>query len=69
MNPKFFRNGIVMLVLVVGTVALLYTWISSSNTTTARPYSGPGSFLADIADGKVEKVVQQGETLTVDLRG
>jgi len=69
LNPKFFRNGIVMLVLVVGTVALLYTWISSSNTTTARPYSGPGSFLADIADGKVEKVVQQDQTLTVDLRG
>ncbi|MEJ7697673.1 MAG: hypothetical protein WKF78_13900 [Candidatus Limnocylindrales bacterium] len=30
MNPKFFRNGIVMLVLVVGTAALLFTWISTS---------------------------------------
>ena len=26
MNPKFFRNGIVMLFLVVGTAALLFTW-------------------------------------------
>ena len=69
LNPKFFRNGIVMLVLVVGTVALLYTWISSSGTIKPRPYSGPGSFLADVAEGKVERVVQQGETLTVNLRG
>ena len=34
LNPKFFRNGIVMLFLVVGTAALLFTWI---NTTTTRP--------------------------------
>ena len=33
LNPKFFRNGIVMLVLVVGTAALLFTWI----TTTGQP--------------------------------
>jgi cell division protease FtsH len=72
LNPKFFRNGIVMLVLVVGTVALLYTWISSSNTVKTQPYSGPTgstSFKGDVAAGKVEKVVQQGETLTVTLRG
>ena len=30
LNPKFFRNGIVMLVLVVGTAALLFTWINST---------------------------------------
>src|SRR3954454_1238913 len=30
LNPKFFRNGIVMLVLVVGTAALLFTWIQSN---------------------------------------
>ncbi|HYI66399.1 MAG TPA: ATP-dependent metallopeptidase FtsH/Yme1/Tma family protein, partial [Candidatus Limnocylindrales bacterium] len=67
MNPKFFRNGIVMLVLVVGTVALLYTWISSSNNPNTKAYSGPGSFLEDVENGKVHKVVQQGETLSVDL--
>jgi cell division protease FtsH len=69
LNPRFFRNGIVMLVLVVGTVALLYTWISASPNTQPHAYSGPNSFLADIAAGKVEKVVQQGDTLTVDLVG
>jgi cell division protease FtsH len=67
LNPKFFRNGIVMLVLVVGTVALLYTWISSSNNPVTKAYSGPGSFLEDVQTGKVHKVVQQGETLSVDL--
>jgi cell division protease FtsH len=65
LNPKFFRNGIVMLVLVVGTVALLYTWISSSNQTTAKAYSGPESFLEDVSQGEVKKVVQQGDTLSI----
>ena len=31
LNPKFFRNGIVMLFLVVGTAALLFTWINTTN--------------------------------------
>jgi cell division protease FtsH len=69
LNPRFFRNGIVMLVLVVGTVALLYTWISASPSTKTKAYSGPGSFLEDISKGQVEKVVQQGDTLTVDTKG
>src|SRR6476661_1616496 len=30
LNPKFFRNGIVMIVLVLGTAALLFTWITTS---------------------------------------
>jgi len=34
LNPKFFRNGIVMLVLVVGTAALLFTWIQSTAPST-----------------------------------
>ena len=66
MNPKFFRNGIVMLVLVVGTVALLYTWMSSSNTTKTTGYS---QFLADVAADKVDGVTQQGDTLRVDIKG
>ena len=66
MNPKFFRNGIVMLVLVVGTAALLFTWINSTTPSTPVGYS---QFLADTADGKVDKVVQQGETLTVTIKG
>jgi cell division protease FtsH len=66
LNPKFFRNGIVMLVLVVGTVALLYTWVTSSSST--RPL-GYGEFLARVQAGQVEKVEQQGETLTVRIKG
>ena len=68
LNPKFFRNGIVMLVLVVGTVALLYTWVSSSNTITAKPYLGPDSFITDLGAGDIAKIVQQGETLTITLK-
>ena len=61
MNPKFFRNGIVMLVLVVGTAALLFTWI----TTTSQPQTtGYSDFLAQVQAGKVQKVTQQGTTLT-----
>ena len=63
MNPKFFRNGLVMLVLVVGTAALLFTWIQS--TTADAPADRLLAFLTDVKDGKVAKVVQQGETLTV----
>ena len=66
MNPKFFRNGIVMLVLVVGTAALLFTWIQS---TTPNPAVGYSKFLADVQAGEVTEVVQQGETLNVKVNG
>ena len=62
MNPKFFRNGIVMLVLVVGTAALLFTWIQSTTPPNAVGYS---QFLTNVKDGQVETVTQQGDTLTV----
>ena len=62
MNPKFFRNGIVMLVLVVGTAALLFTWLSSSSSSADVSYS---DFLAKVQAGQVDKVVQQDTTLTV----
>jgi cell division protease FtsH len=63
LNPKFFRNGIVMLVLVVGTAALLFTWI----TTTSQPQTtGYSDFLNQVSQGKVAKVTQQGTTLTVE---
>ena len=67
MNPKFFRNGIVMLVLVVGTAALLFTWIQSSGSA-ANPHTY-SAFLADVKAGDVAKVSQQGETLTVAPKG
>jgi len=62
LNAKFLRNGIVMLVLVAGTVALLYTWVSSSSPQAAEGYL---QFLQDVKDGKVSKAVQDGEALTV----
>ena len=39
LNGKFMRNGIVMLVLVVGTVALLYTFLMSSPSDQSVAYS------------------------------
>ncbi len=62
MNPKFFRNGIVMLVLVVGTAALLFTWITTTGQPTNTAYS---KFLAQVSADDIAKVTQQGTTLTV----
>ncbi len=62
MNPKFFRNGIVMLVLVVGTAALLFTWLTQPTATTTTKYS---EFLADVQAGTISEVTQQGQTLQV----
>ena len=66
MNPKFFRNGIVMLVLVVGTAALLFTWITTTSQPTNTGYS---KFLDEVRQGKIAKVTQQGTTLTVQRSG
>ena len=63
MNPKFFRNGIVMIVLVLGTAALLFTWINASTPTPTGRLLDSSS--TDVAAGKVKKVVQEGDTLTV----
>jgi len=62
LNSKFFRNGIVMLILVTGTVALLYTWLIQSPADTSKSYS---YFLTQVSQGQVAKVVQAGTTLTV----
>jgi len=62
LNSKFFRNGIVMLILVIGTVALLYTWLIQSPADTSKSYS---YFLTQVSQGQVAKVVQAGTTLTV----
>ena len=53
LNAKFLRNGIVMLVLVAGTVALLYTWVSSSTPADTTGYS---NFYDDVKAGNVSKV-------------
>ncbi len=68
LNPRFMRNGLLMLVLVMGVSALLYTWLGSSATTNPpHAYSGPGSFLEQVEKGEVSKVIQQGEILSVFL--
>jgi cell division protease FtsH len=62
LNAKFMRNGLVMLVLVAGTVALLYTWLQTSTPASSHTYS---QFWNDVKGGNVSKVVQDGEVLTV----
>ena len=62
MNPKFFRNGIVMVVLVLGTAALLFTWINASQPAVPVGYS---QFLSQVAAGQVSSVTQEGDLLTV----
>ncbi len=66
MNAKFARNGIVMLVLIIGTLVLLWTWLSSSTPNATVGYS---QFLNDVQAGKVQKVEQQQTTLTVQTSG
>ena len=65
MNPRFMRNGLLMLVLVMGVSALLYTWLGASTQVITKPYSGPDSFLEQVEKGLVSRVVQSGETLSV----
>ena len=65
LNAKFFRNGVVMLVLVVGTVLLLYTWLIQ---TPNPPSVGYSKFLDDVRNGTVTSVVQTDQSLTVTSR-
>jgi cell division protease FtsH len=62
LNGKFMRNGIVMLVLVVGTMALLYTFLMSSPADNSIAYS---QYLDRVKAGEVTKVEQQDLRLTV----
>jgi cell division protease FtsH len=62
LNPKFFRNGIVMLALVVVALAVVFTLLSQSTPQTERAYS---DFLGDVRGGDVSKIVQEGSRLTV----
>jgi cell division protease FtsH len=62
LNPKFMRNGLLMLVLVMGISALLYTWLAGSSAPKSVAW---GVFLDNVSKGEVTKVVQQDTTLTV----
>ena len=68
LNSRFLRNGIVTLVLVVGTAALLYMFIFPDNKTEPIPYSGSGSFLQLVSQGQVSKVTQSGQSLVIELK-
>jgi len=56
------RNGLLMLVLVMGISALLYTWLAGS---TPNKDVGWGQFLSNVSAGKVTSVDQQDQKLTV----
>ena len=66
MNPKFFRNGIVMLALVVVALAVAITLVGQSTPNTDKTYS---AFLADVRAGSVDTIVQEGSRLNVSGTG
>jgi len=66
LNPKFFRNGIVMLALVVVALAVVYTLVSTTTPPSDQPYS---QFLNDVKQGAVTKITQEGSKLTVEKAG
>jgi cell division protease FtsH len=68
LNSRFLRNGIVTLVLIVGTFALLYMFLFPSNQVQQIPYSGTqDSFLSKVQQGQVSKVVVKGDRLEITL--
>ena len=62
MNSRFFRNGVVMLALVVVALAVVFTVVNQSSPNTDVAYS---DFLSNVGKGQVTEVVQEGSTLTV----
>ncbi len=69
MNTRFLRSGIFTLILVVGIAAVLYMFIFDNPKSVSIAYSGgPDAFLSQVAAGKVDEVVQQGNKLVVTLK-
>jgi len=62
LNPKFFRNGIVMLALVVVALAVAITLVGQSTPAVNKTYT---EFLDEVSKGNVTTVTQEGSTLTV----
>jgi cell division protease FtsH len=62
LNPKFFRNGIVMLALVVVALAVVFTLVTQSTPANDKAYN---DFLTDVQEGQVSKIVQEGSKLSV----
>jgi cell division protease FtsH len=65
LNSRFLRNGVVTLVLIVGTAALLYMFIFQPDQKKPIPYDGEGSFLSLVAAGQVKEVTQRGIELEI----
>ena len=66
MNAKFARNGIVMLVLVVGTLVLLWQLLGQTTSASNTAYS---QFLANVQANEVQNVTQEQSDLTVTPKG
>ena len=66
MSSRLIRNSVVLVVLAVFGLALLWTYFLDNSNEPAYKYS---ELLADAQAGKVESVVQDGERLTVVLKG
>ena len=69
MNSRFARNGLVTLVLVVGTAALLYLFLFNEEPPEPIPYSGSSdSFLTMVENGEVAAVLTRGEALVIETK-
>jgi hypothetical protein len=69
MNPRYFRNSILTLILVAVGFALLYLVVFRGSSPPPIAYSGGNdSFLGLVKSGQVRKVVQRGGTLEITLR-
>ena len=63
------RNGLVTLVLIVGTAALLYLFLFNDEPSQTIPYSGSeDAFLTAVAEGTVDSVLMRGEKLEITLK-
>jgi cell division protease FtsH len=62
LNPRFFRNGIVMLLLVVVALAVVLTVVNQTTPNSNIAYS---TFLDNVGKGQVKSALQEGSTLTV----
>ena len=62
MNAKFARNGIVMFVLVAGTLVLLWQLLGQTSSSSNTAYS---QFLFNVQSNTVQGVIQEQSTLTV----
>ncbi|TMF34200.1 MAG: ATP-dependent zinc metalloprotease FtsH [Chloroflexi bacterium] len=62
LNSRFFRNGVVMLALVVVALAVVFTVVNQTQPNQDIKYS---VFLNNVSQGKVTEVSQEASTLTV----